>query len=278
MMLFIGITEFLCIIGFVGGIAGLIVQAIRRKKKWPWAVCIAVCFLIIGVCVSLTPEREMSKSTETPETTEVTTVPETTAAPTAVLEPEATTVPETTAAPTAALEPEPTTAPKTTAAPKSTELSLEEKTPVEQVEALAEKLFDFEYESLEVKEGIGLILVSYRPTCLYIDNSGWIRQNMSRYINFCRQAYQIEGMEPIRFNVLELGMDQYGEEGEFTGLDILMMPEDFALYKWDNLEWIPYNEKLLEDFRVLQIHKLFHEGFDPDKVFYEAAGPDGMIR
>ena len=261
MKLLIGIAEFICIAGIAAGAVGLIAGIIKHKKKWPWLVMIAVCFLITGVCASCT------EKTEDPEQTEETA---------AVPETEIAVQVETTAEPEITAEHE--TEPETTAVPETTELDMEGKTQVEQVEALAEKLFDFEYESLEVKEGIGLIILSYRPTCLYNDNSGWVRQNMNRYINFCREAYKIEGMEPIRFNVLGLGMDQYGEEGEFKGLDILMMPEDFSCYKWDNLDWQPYSEQLLEDFRVLQIHELFQEEFQPDEVIYEATGPDGMIR
>jgi hypothetical protein len=147
------------------------------------------------------------------------------------------------------------------------------------IERMAKDLFDFEYEELSVSydDFDEAYVVIYRPVNV-LSISTFVYQNINRYIHFCQEAYQIEGLERVRFDVMLLGQDQYGADYEIEGLSEIMTKESFAKFNWDNLEYMDIYDAFVDECYYFGIAPEIVGEVDKTQVFYDPFTRDGKIQ
>lgn len=63
-MFFLGLTEFICLIGLAVSLIGFIVNAIRKRIKRKWGFTFFAFFVILVVCIAITPDSVKNRDTE----------------------------------------------------------------------------------------------------------------------------------------------------------------------------------------------------------------------
>lgn len=180
--------------------------------------------------------------------------------------------PAPTATPT--LEPTPMPTPKPTPTPEPVYTA-----DADGLRLLAEDKFQFAYDGLEVAwdDFDEAYAVTFHSTDMPLNETTWVYQAVNRYIWFCQYAYQIDGLDRVRFNVMADGMDQYGNEVTFEGLEVLMTRENFKKFEWDNLAFMEIWDSFNDNCYVFSLSNVFSSELDTSKIFYDPLPDDGMI-
>lgn len=150
---------------------------------------------------------------------------------------------------------------------------------VASIQQLAEAKFAFDYDSLSVEwdDFDSAYAVSFHPKAIPASEAAWVRNAINRYILFCRFAYEIDGVERVRFNIIADGQDQYGNAVTFEGLEVLMTREYFDKFNWENLSyqniWEPFNDNCY----VFSLSPVFNSALDTSEIFYDPFLRDGKI-
>lgn len=146
------------------------------------------------------------------------------------------------------------------------------------LEEMARDLFSFEYEELSVSfdDFDEAYVVKYRPVKV-LDVTAFVNQNVNRYIHFCQRAYEIEGLDRIRFDVQLLGQDQYGQDYEIEGLSEIMTEESFRKFNWDNLAYMEIWDAFCDECYYFGVAPEIVGDLDTTKVFYDPFTRDGKI-
>ena len=63
-MFFLGLTEFICLIGLAVSLIGFIVNAIKKRIKRKWGFTFFAFFVILVVCIAITPDSVKNRDTE----------------------------------------------------------------------------------------------------------------------------------------------------------------------------------------------------------------------
>lgn len=147
------------------------------------------------------------------------------------------------------------------------------------IKSLSEDLFSFGYSDLNVyfDDSDKTFVVSFYPTDIPSSETGFVLRGVNRYINFCRVAYGIDGVERIRFDIAASGITNKGNEVKFTGLSILMDRDEFSTFNWDNLSYLPIWDALCNSCLVFQIDPVFSQNIDTSNIFYDPYLNDGLI-
>ena len=146
------------------------------------------------------------------------------------------------------------------------------------LERLAAELFAFEYSGLTVEwdDFDSAFVVSFLPDTM-LDETSYVYQSVNRYIHFCQYAYQIDGVERVRFDVMLEVVDQYGQTEKMEGVSEIMTREAFEKYNWDNLAYMNIWESFSENCYYFGYNPLLTEKLDTSKVFYDPFMRDGKI-
>lgn len=177
-------------------------------------------------------------------------------------------------------KPQETSAPQTTTTSEAVTIDPKEYTAdAGSIEQLAKDVFGFNYDELTVEydDFDEAFVVSFHPTDMYTDSTSWVWKNINRYINFCRIAYQIDGLDRVRFDIYANGIDQYGNEGDFLGLSEIMTRETFENFNWDGLYLLGIWDAFVDNCFAFSLHPLFSEDLDTDRIFYDSFMRDGML-
>jgi len=177
-----------------------------------------------------------------------------------------------TAPPTQEQEPEPTAEPAAEFKPENYTAD------AASLEKLAAELFAFEYSDLKAEwdDFDSAFVVSYLPDTV-LDETSYIYQNVNRYIHFCQYAYQIDGVERVRFDVMLAGVDQYGNDMVIEGLSEIMTREAFEKYNWDNLAYMNIWDSFSDNCYYFGYAPVLTEKLDTSKVFYDPFTREGKI-
>lgn len=169
-------------------------------------------------------------------------------------------------------EPEPTEEPAAEFAPESYTAD------TASIERLASELFAFEYSDLKVEwdEFDSAFVVSFLPDAM-LDETSYVYQSVNRYIHFCQYAYQIDGVERVRFDVMLEVVDQYGQTETIEGVSEIMTRDVFEKYDWGNLAYMNIWESFSDNCYYFGVNPLLTEKLDTDKVFYDPLTRDGKI-
>ncbi len=63
-MFFLGLTEFICLIGLAVSLVGFIVCAIKKKAKIKWGFIFLGSFIVLVICIAITPDSVKNKDAE----------------------------------------------------------------------------------------------------------------------------------------------------------------------------------------------------------------------
>lgn len=64
-MLFLGLTEFVCLIGIAVSLIGIIVKAFKKQTgKKKWGLGLAAFFIVLVICIAITPESIKDKDND----------------------------------------------------------------------------------------------------------------------------------------------------------------------------------------------------------------------
>lgn len=80
-------------------------------------------------------------------------------------------------------------------------------------------------------------LVSYYPTSDVWDETQFVRNNLTDYIDFCKEAYTIDGVTSITFQITTTLQDSKGNESIEDVMDVRMSKDMFNSFNWDNMEF-----------------------------------------
>ena len=150
---------------------------------------------------------------------------------------------------------------------------------VESLKKLATELFKFKYSNLDVTfdDFDEAYVVSYTDDQIY-NITSFVNQNLSRYINFCRFAYQIDGLTHVRFDVTLEGIDQYGKDYNIIGVSEIMRKETFDKFDWDNLFLRNIWDVMNDESDYCGIAPEIISDVDTSKIAYDNGGySDGCI-
>lgn len=127
----------------------------------------------------------------------------------------------------------------------------------------------FKYSDLEIIEG------SKTKITLHYDQESWDEtrfcQNcLTDYINICKQAYEMDGIDKVEYYVYVDMTDSKGNSTSEKAFAICMTKDVFNTYNWDNLEFMPdsYNQ-ISTDCEFIDIHAGIKKNVDFSKVFYK---------
>lgn len=134
---------------------------------------------------------------------------------------------------------------------------------------LFEDTMSKKYEDLSVEyNSLGWYTVSYKYNGMTINSSDLIRSNMTYYINFCRKAYQIDGVDSVHFDV---SFDMKDAKGNISADEVfsLRMPKStFETYKWENLEYVSVYNQFSKDCEFWWIAPSILRFVEAEDVFY----------
>lgn len=80
-------------------------------------------------------------------------------------------------------------------------------------------------------------LVEFYPTASFWDENAFVRNNLTTYIDFCKEAYTIDGVDSIFFRISTTMTDAKGNEIIEDVMDIRMSKASFDTFNWDNMEY-----------------------------------------
>lgn len=127
----------------------------------------------------------------------------------------------------------------------------------------------FQYSDLEIVTG------STTKISLHYDKESWDEtrfcQNcLTDYINLCKQAYSLDGIDKVEYYVFVNLIDAKGNETSEKGFSICMAKDAFTTYNWDNLEYVPDSyTQIASDCEFIDIHAGIMKNVDFSKVFYK---------
>lgn len=127
----------------------------------------------------------------------------------------------------------------------------------------------FKYSDLEIITG------STTKISLHYDKESWdetrfCQSCLTDYINLCKQAYALDGIDKVEYYVFVNLTDPKGNETSEKGFSICMSKDVFNTYNWDNLEYVTdsYNQ-IASDCEFIDIHAGIEKNVDFSKVFYK---------
>lgn len=163
---------------------------------------------------------------------------------------------------------------KETSAPEASseatsEVSQEPQTTAEKITAIIDSL-NFKYSDLQIYDNGSSVKIS-----LHYDEEAWdvtrlCSNCLTDYINLCKQAYEIDGIDKIEYFAFVNMIDPKGNEISEKGFSICMTKANYSTYTWDNLKFIEGSYDQIEsDCEFLDIHAGIKKDVDFSKVYYK---------
>lgn len=128
----------------------------------------------------------------------------------------------------------------------------------------------FKYSDLQIQDNGSSIKIS-----LHYDQDSWDETRfcsdcLTDYINLCKEAYNIDGIDKVEYYIFVNMIDARGNENSQKGFAICMEKDVFNTYNWDNLKFMPDSYKQISsDCELFDIHAGIAKNVDFSKVFYK---------
>lgn len=144
----------------------------------------------------------------------------------------------------------------------------------ESMQQLFENTFDFEYDELSCsiveEDGVNACNITYKNTGVAWDESAFVRQILSAFIDFQRLAYDVDGIGAVRFEVWQdITYDRGNTESDLC-YQLMMDKDTFALYSWDTLSGHPILQQMQRDCAEFYIHPGILNNVNDDDVIYHS--------
>lgn len=127
----------------------------------------------------------------------------------------------------------------------------------------------FEYSDLSIIENSGLLKISLHYDKTTWDETDFVRECLSDYVDICSEAYEIEGIDKIEYYVFVDLTDSKGNESSNKGFSMYMPKDVFKTYNWENLKYIPGFYKQIESDSEIFIYPGIKNRVDFEKVYYK---------
>lgn len=104
------------------------------------------------------------------------------------------------------------------------------------------------------------------------DESDFVSTNITRYVNFCKNAYDLKGVKSVRFFIYTSMQDMKGNKETEKVLTMSMDKSTFKTYKWENLK---YDSDAISNaidsgnFTIFELHPGIAKKVKWDKVYYK---------
>ena len=151
----------------------------------------------------------------------------------------------------------------------TTEDIQEPQTTEDKITAIIDSL-NFKYSDLKIYDNGSSVKIS-----LHYDEEAWdvtrlCSNCLTDYINLCKQAYEIEGIDKIEYFAFVNMIDPKGNEISEKGFAICMAKANYSTYTWDNLKFVEGSYDQIEsDCEFLDIHAGIKKDVDFSKVYYK---------
>ena len=128
---------------------------------------------------------------------------------------------------------------------------------------------DSDAEDVGIEQVDNKVNVYYTDGGQSWDESSFVRKHLSNYINYCLQAYGLEGVDNVVFYVKTKMTDEKGNESTPIVIGVGMNKTAFSSYNWENMK---YKSGLIEtikpDCDILQIHQGILKACKSEDIFY----------
>lgn len=226
-----GIAAIACLVSIIW----LIVAAVRKKAKK-----VPLIILIISLLVGVVLNPIVNPDSGTDEEGASSTVSEPANTPT----------------------PAPSAAPSYEATPDS-------------MQQLFTDTFDFDYSDLSCtmqdEDGENVCTVSYKDNEAAWDESAIVMNVLSTFVDFQRLAYQVDGINGVRFEVYEDMVDDRGNTSSEWVFTFMMDKETCALYNWDSLSGLSIFDQMQRDCKEFYIAPGILSKVNTDDVIYHSS-------
>lgn len=104
------------------------------------------------------------------------------------------------------------------------------------------------------------------------DESDFVSTNITRYIDFCKKAYDLKGVKSVRFSIYTSMQDMKGNKDVDKVLTMDMDKSTFKTYKWHNLKFQSdaiSNAIDSGDFTIFELHPGIAKKVKWSKVYYK---------
>ena len=142
------------------------------------------------------------------------------------------------------------------------------------MQQLFEDSFDFAYSDLSCtmqdEDGANVCTVVYKDNEAAWDESAIVRQVLSTFIDFQRLAYQVDGIDGVRFEVSEDMIDDRGNTSAEWVFTFMMDKATCALYDWDSMSGRSILSQMQRDCAEFYIAPGIYSQIDSDDVIYHS--------
>lgn len=148
----------------------------------------------------------------------------------------------------------------------------EPQTTEEQLTAILDSI-GLEYSDLKIVNGIpdsDRYQITYHYDETSWDETYFVNDCLSDYIDICSQAYQIDGINNIELYVYTDLMDEKGNEMIEKGFSMSMLKDKYSTYNWENLKYIKGKYSIIEaDSEFITVHPAVKKNVKFDEVMYK---------
>ena len=112
--------------------------------------------------------------------------------------------------------------------------------------------------------------ITFTPKNSSWDDTGFVSDCLSDYIDICSKAYQLDGVNKIELYVFVDFTDSKGNVNQEKGFSMCMPKKNFDTYTWENLKYTKgiYNT-LINDCELWTVHAGIEKNVNYDDVMYK---------
>ena len=134
---------------------------------------------------------------------------------------------------------------------------------------------NIKYEGLSIykevrDDDMNIYDVTYDFTDTVWDETALVNTVLTDYVNFCKQAYTLDGIDATEFYVFVSMTDTRGNSERQKAMVISMPKEAFDKYNWDAIKFMPGSyETIASDCTEFDIHAGIRKNVNFSKVYYK---------
>lgn len=126
-----------------------------------------------------------------------------------------------------------------------------------------------EYSDLSYETTGDTLNISLHYDGAFWDETDFVRSCLTHYINLCKQAYEMEGIETLDYTVNVDLIDPKGNEVPERALEFSMPKSTFSTYNWDNMKLKTDSFNQIDADAQIYIHPGIRQNLNYSKVFYK---------
>lgn len=122
--------------------------------------------------------------------------------------------------------------------------------------------------SVTYHEDDNLYYVSFEYVGNLLNATHLVNSQTSNYINFCKTAYTIDGVENVEFDVYRTMTDDKGNENAQSAFKMCMTKEVFNTYNFDNLALQDIYDSMVENCETYWMYPSIESEVDTSEIYY----------